>query len=326
MQTHYVREANGETVAVYQNGSRQFVNLLAGSEMIGTWDGSQRRYFLKDHLGSVRTTVDQSGNVDGYDDYYPFGYVMEGRSSNSSNPTDNYKFIGEERDREAAYTYGVDYLNARTYDPVIGRFMQVDPLFDVPEQIGLSPYNYSWNTPINLSDPTGECPSCVRFLVKTVKGFWREVPRKKALQVRKKKVTVKVEGPGAKRAAKKLENDAFPQSGTKTKFDDGHTLKDGSKGLDHFQQTKRSIKGHTLIDSGKKLLGIILVALAESVPVHGGDLGEGSSLLTSIEIDGEVYVYNKHLTGEELDKEIARQQKLREEYRKLEKDEEEEDN
>ncbi len=169
-ETHYVRGAGGEVLAVYENGSLQFHNILAGADIIGTWDGSQRRYFLKDHLGSIRTTVDQSGNVDGYDDYYPFGLTMPGRSSNSANPNDNYKYIGEEQDDEAGLN--LYNLNARNYDPVIARFMQVDPLFDHPAQIGLSPYNYSWNNPINLSDPTGECPSCWEFVKNTVSDFW----------------------------------------------------------------------------------------------------------------------------------------------------------
>lgn len=91
-------------------------------------------------------------------DYYGFGLTMPGRSSNSANPNDKYKFIGEELDDEAGIN--LMNLNARMYDPTIARFMQVDPLFDAPEQLGLSPYNYSWNDPVNLSDPTGECPAC----------------------------------------------------------------------------------------------------------------------------------------------------------------------
>jgi len=100
--THYVRGAFGETIAVYENGNRAFVNLLGpGGDMIGSYDGSERRYFLKDHLGSIRATVDQNGNVDSYDDYYPFGLVMPGRTVNVSNPNDHYKFTGHERDDEA---------------------------------------------------------------------------------------------------------------------------------------------------------------------------------------------------------------------------------
>ena len=118
-----------------------------------------RKYFVKDHLGSVRTTVNRDGNVLGYDDYYPFGLAMTGRSSNSANPNDDYKYIGEELDDEAGLN--LMNLNARTYDPITARFLQIDPLFDHPAQMGLSPYNYAWNNPMNLSDPTGECPLCI---------------------------------------------------------------------------------------------------------------------------------------------------------------------
>ena len=81
-------------------------HLLAGSEIIGTYSvtdngTAERQYFLKDHLGSVRTTVNASGNVVGYDDYYPFGLVMPGPDNSNNSAISNYKFTGHERDDEA---------------------------------------------------------------------------------------------------------------------------------------------------------------------------------------------------------------------------------
>ncbi len=81
-------------------------------------------------------------------DYYPFGLTMPGRSTNTANPNDNYKFTGYERDDEAGLT--LDYANARTYDPIIGRFMGIDPLLQFS-----SPYTYVGNNPIAFLDPDG---------------------------------------------------------------------------------------------------------------------------------------------------------------------------
>jgi len=155
VETHYIRGAEGETVAVYEDGSREFVNLLANNEVIGIWTGSERRYFLKDHLGSTRTTVNENGNIIGYDDYYPFGLGMPTRSDNSANGTATYKFTGHERDDEADIT--LDYMMARNYDPVLGRFLQIDPKSaNFPDW---SPYNYTMNNPINFWDPDGRAPA-----------------------------------------------------------------------------------------------------------------------------------------------------------------------
>lgn len=113
-----------------------------------------RKYFITDHLGSVRATINRDGNVLGYDDYYPFGLSMPGRSANTANPNDLYKFTGHERDEEAGLT--LDYMNARNYDPITGRFLQIDPLVD--QFPSLNPYHYVYNNPLGFTDPTGMAP------------------------------------------------------------------------------------------------------------------------------------------------------------------------
>ena len=129
-------------------------NITAGGEVIGNLAGGERRYFVKDHLGSVRTTVDRNGNIVGRDDYYPFGLAMPGRSSNSSNPNDDYKFTGYELDNEARLD--LYHANARGYDPVLGRFMQIDPMSDLFPHV--SSYAYGNNNPLRFTDPTGMAP------------------------------------------------------------------------------------------------------------------------------------------------------------------------
>nr|WP_301005414.1 polymorphic toxin type 10 domain-containing protein [Lunatimonas sp.] len=62
-------------------------------------------------------------------------------------------------------------FKSRFYDPAIGRFISIDVLADHPRQIGMSPYQFSWNNPIRYNDPNGECPDCWEFL----KGFGRGV-------------------------------------------------------------------------------------------------------------------------------------------------------
>ena len=48
------------------------------------------------------------------------------------------------------------YYVGRFYDPVIGRFLSVDPL--ASQLPGWSPYHYTFDNPINFIDPTGLMP------------------------------------------------------------------------------------------------------------------------------------------------------------------------
>ena len=122
-------------------------------------------YYLTDNLGSVRVTVDQYGDPVGYDDYYPFGKVMPGRSNNTSNPHDAYKFTGKELDQENGID--LEYFGARYYDPEIGRWLSVDPILNKKPDalvnkgyLNVSPYNYAFNNPVILVDPNGLSVNC----------------------------------------------------------------------------------------------------------------------------------------------------------------------
>jgi RHS repeat-associated protein len=114
-------------------------------------------YYLTDHLGSVRVTVDERGDPVGWDDYYPFGLQMPDRSQQQyGSPLTDAKFTGHELNQEGGL--GLYHAGARLYDPEIGRFMQQDPLTGMYP--GWSPYNYVLGNPVNYLDPDG------RFVVR----------------------------------------------------------------------------------------------------------------------------------------------------------------
>lgn len=152
---YYVNGADGKTEAVAWSytGSNYTYNIW-GNDLIGQIrtgiETINRFYYLKDHLGTIRMTVDADANVVGYDDYYPYGMVMPTRSFASSSEDSRYKFTSKERDAETTY----DYFGARYYDSRIGRWLSVDPMAE--KYPGLSPYNYCLNNPVKYIDPNGK--------------------------------------------------------------------------------------------------------------------------------------------------------------------------
>ena len=64
-----------------------------------------RQYYVKDHLGSVRATVNDTGAVVHTSDYYPFGLEMPGRSTVVGSGDPKERFTGHELDRETGLLY-----------------------------------------------------------------------------------------------------------------------------------------------------------------------------------------------------------------------------
>ncbi|MGO4389676.1 RHS repeat domain-containing protein, partial [Microvirga sp. 2YAF29] len=100
----------------------------------------------KDHLGSVRLMTNALQVVRREAAYDPFG-----ETNAASGEAESKGYIGERRDDET----GLLYLNARYYDPVLGRFISPDSLDPILPEVGTNRYAYSANNPVNLRDPTG---------------------------------------------------------------------------------------------------------------------------------------------------------------------------
>lgn len=117
--------------------------------------GVAPHYLHSDHLGDITTITDSSGSIEQVIDYYPFGSVRLNKQSGNYN--EKRKFIGEIYDEKT----GLNYLNARYYDPLLGRFISEDPEFwQLNEEYLIDPqkmnsYSYSQNSPIVFIDPLG---------------------------------------------------------------------------------------------------------------------------------------------------------------------------
>jgi RHS repeat-associated protein len=107
---------------------------------------STTSYLHHDHLGSVRAVTNSAGGFVDRTDYRPYGEQL-----GFAAVTESKGYIGERHDDET----GLMYLNARYYDPIVGRFIQPDPLDPALPGVGVNRYAYALNNPIMMLDPSG---------------------------------------------------------------------------------------------------------------------------------------------------------------------------
>ena len=137
-----------------------------------TMDG-ENTYLHRDQLGSVRAITDDTGGHAKQSVYKPFGTVTDWVLSATLAP-ETKGYIGERYDADA----GLQYLNARYYDPELGIFIQPDWFEVTAAGVGTNRYGYSANDPVNALDPGGNSTDPNEDVEeKPKKDFWRDLWR-----------------------------------------------------------------------------------------------------------------------------------------------------
>ncbi len=111
-------------------------------------DLSTLRFFFQDYHGSVIGYVDASGNLGDYYKYDPYGVPYQSTNTTPWTGSARFGYTGQMVLPEVK----LDYYRARIYDPVMGRFLQTDPIGSGDD---LDLYAYVAGDPIDRADPTG---------------------------------------------------------------------------------------------------------------------------------------------------------------------------
>jgi RHS repeat-associated protein len=117
-----------------------FTHVVAASQTV--------RYQHTDMLGSVISESDAVGNIISRSHYEPFGKRIGGDK-------EGLGYTGHLQDKDL----GLTYMQARYYDPLIGRFYSNDPIGFTGEVDTFNRYSYVANNPYKYTDPTGEAKS-----------------------------------------------------------------------------------------------------------------------------------------------------------------------
>ena len=108
-------------------------------------------YFHNDVAGSPMVATDATGNVVWKESYKPYGEKQRNEPA-SRDGKNKIGFAGSPHDAST----GLSYMGARYYNPVIGRFMGVDPVGFQEDNIhSFNRYAYANNNPYKFIDPDG---------------------------------------------------------------------------------------------------------------------------------------------------------------------------
>jgi len=137
-----------QVLGEYDEGGNLQASYTYGLDLISQVQGEQQFFYHTDGLGSTRALTDLNGQIKGTYIYDSYGNLLS-----STGSSDNaYLFAGEQRSNKT----NLDYLRARYYNPVTGRFISADAYEGtVSDPISLHDYLYAHANPVINTDPSG---------------------------------------------------------------------------------------------------------------------------------------------------------------------------
>ncbi|MEU1513154.1 ricin-type beta-trefoil lectin domain protein [Streptomyces sp. NPDC005811] len=111
-------------------------------------------YQVATSQGTATTAVDASTLAVTRRFYDPYGNPRGTAPSAWVAGDENHGYLGKPADSVT----GLDLLGARNYDPVLGRFLTPDPVFESGDPNQMGGYSYAGDNPATRSDPSGLCP------------------------------------------------------------------------------------------------------------------------------------------------------------------------
>src|SRR5690606_6927932 len=111
-------------------------------------------YLHKDQQGSTTAITTASGNTVQQFLYDPWGkqYLVNNSLLTYTSPAVSNGYTGHEMVND----FEVIHMGGRTYNPVLGRFMQADPFIQAPGNLqSYNRYSYVLNNPMSMTDPSG---------------------------------------------------------------------------------------------------------------------------------------------------------------------------
>lgn len=137
--------AQGQTSVLRKANFMKWINVICTLILFALpAQAANVRYQHTDMLGSVVSESDESGNIISRSQYEPFGKRMGGDK-------EGIGYTGHLQDKNL----GLTYMQARYYDPLIGRFYSNDPI-GFRDVHSFNRYAYANNNPYKYVDPDGK--------------------------------------------------------------------------------------------------------------------------------------------------------------------------